>query len=81
MWVMIVTILFYGNPSDGRFAPAVTSIQFNNKESCEVARGAYLAAMKPTADMLNAYIKEHERNGTLMPPNGVLVSALCVAQG
>jgi hypothetical protein len=80
MWTMIITFLLYGDPSIGHFSPAVNSVEFKSKASCEAARTAYLAELKPIADALNASLKDQEAGGSLKPPNGVVISALCVAQ-
>jgi len=80
MWVMMITFLSYSDPTLGRFSPAVNSVQFKDKASCEAARIAYLAELKPIADRLNAAIKDEADMGNIKGPHGVVISAICVAQ-
>ena len=80
MWVMIITFLLYSDPTQGRFSPAVSTALFSSKGSCESARDVYLAELKPIADQINKSANENISLGIIRAPNGVIVSAICVAQ-
>ena len=78
MWIMLVTFLHYAVV--GHFSPALESVEFTSKESCESARTAYLAELTPLAARLNDAIKEELKSVLMKPPNGVIISAICVAK-
>jgi hypothetical protein len=81
MYVMIITFLFYSDPAGrGQFSPAVESVLFKSKESCETARSTYLSSVSPIADELAAAINNEKSVGDLRGPAGVVISAICVAQ-
>ena len=80
MYVMIITFLFYSDPTVGHFSPAVESVQFSSSTSCEAARSAYLTDLKPIADELAASIDTQKSVGDIKGPTGVIISAICVAQ-
>ena len=80
MWLMIITFLLYSDPTQGRFSPAVNTAVFSSKSSCESAREVYLAELKPIADQINKAATANIDLGTVRAPNGVIISAICVAQ-
>ena len=59
--IMIVTFLHYAVV--GHFSPALESVEFTSKESCEHARAAYLAELTPLAARLNDAIKDELKSG------------------
>jgi hypothetical protein len=73
-----VTFLHYAVV--GHFSPALESVEFTSKENCEHARTAYLAELAPLAAHLNDAIRDELKNGLIKPPNGVIISAICVAK-
>ena len=77
MWMLIITLLHYGHPAVGKFAPAVTSVEFSSKDACENARVGYESAFKKVSDELNKAIADELAVGQLRGPNGVIISALC----
>ena len=80
MYVMIITFLFYSDPTVGHFSSTVESVLFSSKTSCEAARSAYLSDLKPIADELAASIDSEKSVGGIRGPTGVVISAICVAQ-
>jgi len=80
MWIMIITFLLYSDPTQGRFSPAVNSIAFSSKNTCEAARDVYLAELKPISEQINKSANENIQLGVVRAPNGVIISAICVAQ-
>ena len=80
MYVMIITFFFYSDPTVGHFSPAVESVQFSSKTSCEAARSTYLSDLKPISDELIASIDSQKSIGEIKGPTGVMISAICVAQ-
>ena len=78
MWIMLVTFLHYAVV--GHFSPALESVEFTSKENCEHARTVYLAELAPLAAQLNDAIKQELKSGLMKPPNGVIISAICVAK-
>jgi hypothetical protein len=80
MWIMIITFLAYGDPAIGAvFAPAVTSVQFSSKETCEAAREQYLKDFKPIQEQMAKSIEGKMEAGQLNGPNGAIITAICVA--
>ena len=78
MYVMIITFLFYSDPTVGHFSPAVESVQFSSKTSCEAARSTYLSDLKPIADELTASIDTQKSIGDIKGPTGVTdIGDLC----
>jgi hypothetical protein len=73
---MLVTFLHYAVV--GHFS--LESVEFTSKENCEHARTAYLAELAPLAAQLNDAIKQELKTGLMKPPNGVIISAICVAK-
>ena len=80
MWVMIITFLFYSDVDRGYFSPAIESVEFSSKATCEAARTAYLGDLKPIADELNASIEGLRGVGDWKGPGGVVIAAVCVAK-
>jgi hypothetical protein len=80
MWIMVITFLFYGNPVTGHFSPALSSIEFSSKATCEAARTTYLSGFNDITAELNKAIMDEINMGQLKGPNGVVVSALCTAK-
>lgn len=76
MWIMLVTFLHYAVV--GHFSPALESVEFTSKENCEHARTAYRisAPCRP----MNDAIKQELKTGPMKRPNGVIISAICVAK-
>ena len=68
MWVMIITFLFYSDVERGYFSPAIESVEFSSKATCETARTAYLVDLKPIADELNASITSQREFGDWKGP-------------
>jgi len=80
MWVLILTLLFYTDPAAGKFSPAISSVVFKSKGTCEAAKSAYIAEFKPIADHLNQIARDEVNVGQIKGPTQVVVSAICVAQ-
>ena len=80
MWILILSMLYYGDPASGRFSPAIAVMQFKNKSNCEAAKAAYLAEMRPVFDTLNSVMKDEKNVGEIKGPNGAILSVICVAQ-
>ena len=80
MWIMIITFLFYSDIERGHFSPALESMEFESKETCEAARTAYLADLKPIADELNEVIASKREIGDWRGPGAVVIAAVCVAK-
>lgn len=80
MWVLILTLLFYSDPAEGKFSPSISSVVFKSKGSCEAAKSADLSEFKPIADRLNKIASDEAKVGQIKGPAQVVVSAICVAQ-
>ena len=80
MWVLIITMLFYTHPIEGKFSSSVSSVTFKSQKSCNAARDQYAATFNPVADSLNKIAHDEEAVGQLRGPVKVVVSTICVAQ-
>jgi hypothetical protein len=80
MWVMIITFLFYSDVDRGNFSPAIESVEFSSKATCEAARAAYLGDLEPISVELNAAIASKRDIGDWRGPGGVVIAAVCVAK-
>jgi hypothetical protein len=78
MWILLVTILFYGQPGSGHSNAQFGSVDFQSEATCNAGRQAYLAEVKPIADRMNNYIADETQVGNVRGPTGVFVSAVCV---
>ena len=80
MWIMIITFLFYSDVDRGNFSPAIASVEFSSKGTCEAAREAYLGDLEPISDELNAAIASKREIGDWRGPGGVVIAAVCVVK-
>ena len=78
MWIMVITMLYYGDPIQGHFSPAITSMEFKSKSSCEAGKKSYLDTMAPIAQSINRAIEDKRKVGEIRDPTGVVISAMCV---
>jgi len=78
MWLLVITFLFYGDPSTGHFNSTVTSIDFTSQQRCDDGRKAFLTELIPIRDKLNQAITDGLEVGQLKGSNGIVISALCV---
>jgi len=77
---MIITFLFYSDVDRGNFSPAIESVEFSSKGTCEAARVAYLGELEPISDELNAAITSKRDIGDWRGPGGVVIAAVCVVK-
>ena len=80
MWIMIITFLFYSDVDRGNFSPAIESVEFSSKGTCEAAKAAYLGELEPISDELNAAITSKRDIGDWRGPGGVVIAAVCVVK-
>ena len=78
MWLLIITLLFYGDPSTGNFNSTVASIDFTSQQRCEAGREAFLSELTPIRDKLNQAIADGLEVGQLRGSNGIVISAVCL---
>ena len=53
MWILIITLLTYSDPTVGRFSPTVHSLSFKSKNAYESDLAKYKAEIDPIAERLN----------------------------
>ncbi|MBB3658481.1 hypothetical protein FHX15_003728 [Rhizobium sp. BK650] len=80
MWHLIITVLFYGDPSTATFNAALESVAFSSKAKCEAARVGYRKELGPIAKAVEQEVEAEKQVGQIKGATGLLVSAICVAQ-
>ena len=78
MWVMLITFFFYANPVSRESTVSLATAEFSSQATCEAARQKYLAQFSKDVDMINTTAGQGISSGTLMGPNGMTLTALCV---